>query len=162
VDSAEWIPLSSQRVITVPEPHDWPLEQSAEGSLRPWYLRATGHLMVLFSDPEEAQRAERGLLEHKVPREELRLYESEEILRIVARLQEERSILAKAVAALAADPPVKQRFMDTARTGGAVLWLVAPTRDRADRLVVLLAEYGYSFLRYYGDDGVSDVHRDGD
>ena len=87
-------------MITVTEPHDWPLEQPAEGTLRPWYFRATGYLMVLFSDPEEAQRAQRGLLEHKVPHEELRLYESEDILRIVARLQENRSILAKVVAAL--------------------------------------------------------------
>ena len=29
------------------EPHDWPLEQPAEGTLRPWYLTATGYLMVL-------------------------------------------------------------------------------------------------------------------
>ncbi|HEV2921602.1 MAG TPA: hypothetical protein VG673_20550, partial [Actinomycetota bacterium] len=147
-------------VITVTEPHDWPLEQPAEGTLRPWYFRATGYLMVLFSDPEEAQRAQRGLLERKVPPEELRLYESKEILRIVARLQEERSILAKAVAALVADPSVKERFLATARTGGAALWLVAATRDRADHLVVLLADYSYSFLRYYGDDGVADVERD--
>jgi hypothetical protein len=147
-------------VITVTEPHDWPLEQPAAGTLRPWYSRATGYLMVLFSDPEEAQRAQRGLLEREVPQEELRLYESEEILRIVARLQEERSILAKAVAALVADPSVKQRFLDTARTGGAILWLVAPTRDRADHLVGLLADYSYSFLRYYGDDGVADVQQD--
>jgi hypothetical protein len=149
-------------VITVTEPHDWPLEQPAEGTLRPWYFRATGYLMVLFSDPEEAQRAQRGLLEHKVPQEELRLYESEEILRIVAQLQEERSIVAKAVAALVADASVKQRFLATARSGGATLWLVAPTRDHADYLVGLLADYGYSFLRYYGDDGVADVQRDAD
>jgi hypothetical protein len=149
-------------VITVTESRDWPLEQPAEGSLRPWYFRATGYLMVLFSDPGEAQRAQRGLLEREVLQEELRLYESEEILRIVARLQEERSILAKAVAALAADPPVKQRFLATARAGGAALWLVAPTRDRADHLVGLLADYGYSFLRYYGDDGVADIARDAD
>ena len=50
--------------------------------------------------------------------------------------------------------------MDNARTGGAALWLVAPTRDRADHLVGLLADYGYSFVRYYGDDGVADVERD--
>jgi hypothetical protein len=146
-------------VITVTEPHDWPLEQPAEGTLRPWYFRATGYLMVLFSDPEEAQRAQRGLLERKVPQEELRLYESAELLRIVARLQQERSILAKVVAALVADASVKQHFLDNARTGGAALWLVAPTRDRADHLVGLLADYGYSFLRYYGDDGVADVER---
>jgi hypothetical protein len=44
------------------EPHDWPFEQPARGTLRPWYLTATGYLAVLFSD-SEAQRAQRGLLE---------------------------------------------------------------------------------------------------
>jgi hypothetical protein len=86
-------------VIALTEPQDWPFEQPAEGTLRPWYLTATGYLVALFSDPEEARRTQRGLLERKVPREELRLYESEEILRIVSRLQQERSIMAKAVAA---------------------------------------------------------------
>jgi len=146
----------------VTQPQDWPFEQPAEGTLRPWYLTATGYLEVLFSDPEEARRTQRGLLEHKVPPEELRLYESEEILRILSRLEHERSIVAKAVAALVADPESKQRFLDNARTGGAALWLVAPTRDRADHLVQLLADYDYSSLRYYGDHGVTDVQRDAD
>ena len=144
------------------EPHDWPLEQPAEGTLRPWYLTATGYLMVLFSHPEQAQRARSGLLQHKVPEEDIRLYESEEILRILARAQKERSILAKVVFALAADPSAKQRVLDNARTGGAALWLVAPSRDRADHLVALLADYSYSSLRYYGEDGVADVQRDAD
>jgi hypothetical protein len=146
----------------VPEPRDWPLERSAEGALRPWYLTAAGYLMVLFRDPAEARRAQQGLLERDVPADEVRLYESEEILRNLARLEQERSILAKAVAALVADPGVKQRFLDTARTGGAALFLVAPTKDRADQLVVLLADYSYSSLRYYGQDGVSDLQRDAD
>jgi hypothetical protein len=149
-------------VIVVTEPHDWPLEQPAEGTLRPWYLTATGYLVVLFRDPAEAQRAHRGLIEHKVAPEELRLYQAEEILRNLARLQEERSILARAVAALVADPEARRRFLDNARTGGAALWLVAPTKDRADHLVVLLADYSYSSLRYYGQEGVSDLERDAD
>ena len=144
------------------EPHDWPMEQPAEGTLRPWYLTATGYLMVLFSDPEEARRARRGLLERHVSEQEVRLYEPEELARILARLRQERSILAKAVAALVADPGARERFLDNARTGGAVLWLVAPTRDRADRLVGLLADYSYSSLRYYGEDGVTDLQRDAD
>jgi hypothetical protein len=144
------------------EPHDWPFDQSAEGSLRPWYLTATGYLMVLFSDLQEAERARSGLVEGKVSEQDLRLYTSEEILGILARLQKERSILARAVAALAADASVRQRFMDNARTGGAALWLVAPTRDRANQLVSLLADYGYSSLRYYGEDGVADLQRDAD
>jgi hypothetical protein len=149
-------------VIAVTEPHNWPLEQSAEGTLRPWYLTATGYLVVLFSHPEEAQRARSGLLGHEVSQQDIRLYESEEILRILARAQKERSILAKAVFALAADPPVRRRVLDNARIGGATLWLVAPTRDRADHLVGLLADYDYSSLRYYGEEGVADVHRDED
>jgi hypothetical protein len=149
-------------VIVMTEPRDWPLEQPAKGTLRPWYLTATGYLMVLFRDPEEARRAQRGLVERQVPTDEVRLYESEEILRNVTRLQQERSVLAKAVAALVADPGVKERFLDTARTGGAALWLVAPTKDRADQLVGLLADYSYSSLRYYGQDGVSDLQRDAD
>ena len=144
------------------QPQDWPFEQPADGTLRPWYLTATGYLEVLFSDPEDAQRAQRGLLQHQIPQEELRLYESEEILRILSRLREERSIVAKAVAALVADPGAKQRFLDNARAGGAALWLVAPTRDRADQLVVLLADYSYSSLRFYGHDGVADLQRDAD
>ena len=149
-------------MIVVTEPHDWPLEKSAEGTLRPWYLTATGYLMVLFRDHAEAQRAHQGLIERGVAPEELRLYEAEEILRNLARLQEERSILAKAVAALAADPGTRQQFLDNARTGGSALWLVAPTKDRADQLVGLLADYSYSFLRYYGQEGVSDLQRDAD
>jgi hypothetical protein len=138
------------------------LEQPAEGTLRPWYLTATGYLVVLFRDPAEAQRAHQGLIERRVAPEELRLYEAEEILRNLARLQHERSMLARAVAALVADPEARSRFMDNARTGGSALWLVAPTKDRADQLVVLLADYGYSSLRYYGHDGVSDLERDAD
>jgi hypothetical protein len=118
--------------------------------------------VVLFSDPEEAQRAQRGLLERNVPAEDVRLYEAEETLRLASRLQAERSIVARAVAALVADPSVKQRFMDNARAGGATLWLVADTHERADQLVGLLADYGYSSVRYYGEDGVADLQRDAD
>jgi len=146
----------------VSEPPDWPLEQPAEGTLRPWYLTATGYLVVLFRDPAEAERAHRGLLEAKVAPEEVRLYGPEELQRNLSRLREERSILARAVAALVADPEAKRRFLDNARAGGAAMWLVAPTKDRADHLVGLLADYGYSWLRYYGQEGVSDLQRDAD
>jgi hypothetical protein len=149
-------------VITVPEPPDWPLERPADGTLRPWYLTAAGYLMVLFRDPEEARRAQRGLLERGVPEDETRLYESEELLRIVSRLRQERSPVARVVAALVADAGAKQRFLDNARAGGSVLWLVARSKERADQLVGLLADYGYSSVRYYGEDEVTEVHREAD
>jgi hypothetical protein len=58
--------------------------------------------------------------------------------------------------------PARQRVLDNAHTGGAALWLVAPTRDRANHLVTLLADYSYSSLRYYGKDGVADIQQDAD
>lgn len=139
----------------------WPFDQSAEGTVRPWYITATGYLVVQFGTPSEAHRAHRGLVERQVPSDELRLYESEEILRNISRLRDERSVVARAVAALVADPAAKQRFVDNARAGGAALWLVAPTRKRADQLVGLLADYNYSSLRYYGEDGVVDLEQGG-
>jgi hypothetical protein len=141
---------------------DWPFEQPAEGTLRPWYLTASGYLVVLFADPEEARRAHQGLLDREVPEDDLRLYESEEILRITARLNQERSLLARAIASLVADPGAKQRFLDNARGGGAALWLVAPTRERAAQLVGLLADYRYGSVRHYGQDGVTEIERDPD
>jgi len=88
------------------------------------------------------------------------VYGAEELLRNLSRLQQERSLLARAVAAMAADPPAKRRFLDNARAGGSAMWLIAPNRERAQKLVGLLADYGYSSLRYYGDDGVADLERD--
>lgn len=64
----------------MPEPHDWPLERSARGSLRPWFFSAEGYLGLLFKDGEEARRAQRGLLERGVPEEDVRLYDAEQVL----------------------------------------------------------------------------------
>ena len=50
------------------EPHDWPLEQSARGTLRPFLSDVVGYLLVLFSDPEEAQREPAGQLHPPAPR----------------------------------------------------------------------------------------------
>jgi hypothetical protein len=144
------------------EPRDWPFEKPARGTLRPWFFSALGYIAVLFADAEEARRAQHGLLEQGLPEEDVRLYASEEILGIVGRLQEERSNLAKAVAALTIDHEASRRYLDNARAGGSALWLFAPTEDRADRLIRLLAAYDYASIRYYGDDGVAEIVRDPD
>ena len=144
------------------EPHSWPFEQPASGTLRPWYLTAAGYLAVLFRDGTEAQRAQHGLVERGVPENDIRLYHGEEILAIASRLQQERSALARTIAAVSADREARERYLGNARAGGSALWLFAPTEDRADHLVGLLADYDYGSLRYYGDEGVKDIHRDAD
>ena len=139
------------------EPHDWPAEQSARGTLRPWHYTTVGYLAAVFEDPEEALRAQRGLQDHGVPDGDLRLYDAEETLGIASRLQQERSTLAKAINEVVVDHQVRERWLDNARAGGSQLWVYAPTSDRADRLVGLLADYHYLSLLYFGEDGVEDV-----
>ena len=142
------------------EPHDWPTEQSARGTLHPWHSTAVGYLAVLFEDPEEALRAQRGLQDHGTPEGDLRLYDAEETMGIASRLQQERSILARLINEAAVDHQVRERWLSNARAGGSQLWVYAPTRDHADWLVGLLADYHYLSLRYFGEDGVEDVEGD--
>ena len=144
------------------EHRDWPPEQSAKGTLRPWHSTAAGYLAVLFEDPEEAQRAQRGLQQQGVPEGDLRLYDGEETLRIASRLQQERSILAKAIKELEVDHQAEKRWLDNARAGGSLLFLYAPTRERATRMVGLLADYQYGSLDYFGEHGVEVIERDVD
>jgi hypothetical protein len=115
---------------------------------------------VLFEDAEEAQRAQRGLGERGVPEGDLRLYDGEETLRVASRLQQERSILAKAIKELVVDYRAEKRWLGNARAGGSLLFLYAPTRERANRMVGLLADYQYGSLDYFGEHGVEVIEQD--
>jgi hypothetical protein len=142
------------------EQRPWPPEQSAKGTLRPWHDTAAGYLAALFEDPEEAQRAQRGLQQQGVPEGDLRLYGGEETLGMAARLQQERSILAKAIKEIVVDHRAEQRWLGNARAGGSLLFVFAPTKERAKRMVRLLADYHYGSLDYFGEHGVEVIERD--
>ena len=87
-------------------------------------------------------------------------FTSAQILDTESRLGTERSLLAKALAALTADRAARETLPDNAAAGGAALWLYAPTEEDADRLVRELADYDYRSLRYYGGHGFEDILRD--
>ena len=111
------------------EQRDWPPEQSAKGTLRPWHYTAVGYLAVLFEDPAEAQRAQRGLQQRGVPEGDLRLYNGKETMRIAARLQQERSTLANAIKVVVVDHRAERRWLSNARAGGSLLFLYAPSKN---------------------------------
>jgi hypothetical protein len=56
-------------------------------------------------------RAQRGLQQRGVPEGDLRLYDGEETLRIASRLQQERSILAKAIKEIKVDHRAEKRWL---------------------------------------------------
>jgi hypothetical protein len=144
----------------VSEQRDWPPEQSAKGTVRPWHYTAVGYLAVLFEEPEEAHRAQRGLEQRGVPEGDLRLYDGKETLRIAARLQQERSTLAKAINEIVIDHQAKERWLGNARAGGSLLFLYAPSKEHANRMVGLLSDYQYGSLDYFGEHGVEVIERD--
>jgi hypothetical protein len=144
----------------VTEQRDWPPERSAKGTLRPWHDTAVGYLAVLFADPEEAQRAQRGLQQQGVSEGDLRVYDGEETLGIAARRQRERSILAKAIKEIVVDQRAEQRWLGNARAGGSLLFVFAPTKERANQMVGLVADYQYGSLDYFGEHGVEVIERD--
>ena len=81
----------------------------------PVALHRRRYLAVLFEDPEEAKRAQRGLPGRGVPEGDLRLYDGEETLRIASRLQQERSILAKAIKEIVVDHRAEMPWLGNAR-----------------------------------------------
>jgi hypothetical protein len=133
---------------------------SRRAACAPWCFSAEGYLGLLFKDSDEAGRAGRGLLERGVPDQDVRLYGAEQVLSNEARLQDERAPLARAIAALTADNTARDRYLDNAKAGGSALWLYAPTHERADRLIGLLADYDDVSLRYHGSEGVEVIRRD--
>ena len=140
------------------ETHDWPMERGPRGpNRRPWIFSASGFLALMFKDGKEADRARAGLLDSGVSENDIRLYQSEEILESEERFMEERPRLAKAVAATFGDREARKAYFDNARAGGAALWLYAPTEKDAEKLMHVLADYDYFSLRYFDEEGISDV-----
>ena len=140
------------------EPHDWPMDKPPTGhSRRTWIFSPKGYLEVLFTDSDEARRAQRGLQEHGVPGEDMRLYVAEEILSSEAHFPAGRSWLAKVVDALTADHEARRRYFANAQAGGAALWLYAPTRHDANRLLRLLADHHVSYVRHDSNEGVREM-----
>jgi hypothetical protein len=140
------------------QPHDWPMDKPPTGhSRRPWITSAKGYLEVLFKDHAEARRAQGDLQEHGVPAEDMRLYVAEEILSNEAQFLAGRSWLAKVVDALTADHQARRRDLANAQAGGAVLWLYAPTRHDANRLLRLLANHHTFHVRHDSDEGVREL-----
>jgi hypothetical protein len=140
------------------EPHDWPMDKPPTGHhRRPWIFSATGYLEVLFEDTDEARRARRDLQERGVTADAMRLYVAEEMLRNEAKFLEGRPWLAKLVNALTADHEARRRYFANAQAGGAALWLRAPTRHDANRLLRLLADHHVAYVRHDGDEGVREL-----
>ena len=58
------------------------------------------------------------------------------------------------------DHRAEKRWLGNAKAGGSLLFIYAPTKQRANRMVGLLADYHYGSLDYFGEHGVEVIERD--
>ena len=52
------------------------------------------------------------------------------------------------------------RWLGNARAGGSLLFIFAPSQERANWIVRLLADYQYGSLDYFGEHGVEVIEQD--
>jgi hypothetical protein len=143
----------------VTEQRPWPPEQSAKGTLRPWHDTAAGYLAVLFADPEEAQRAQCGLQQRGLPEGDLRLYDGEESC--ASRRACSRNAPSWPRQSRRLWSTTGQNSAGWATPGQAVpSFCLCPTKERANRMVGLLADYQYGSLDYFAEHGVEVIERD--
>jgi hypothetical protein len=54
-------------------------------------------------------------------------------------------------------PPGAATLAEQRQAGGSQRWIYAPTKQRARRLVRLLADYRYLLLHHFGEEGVETI-----
>jgi hypothetical protein len=133
----------------------WPMDLE---QLLAVVFRAEGFFVAILVDESEGNAAMQGLADAGVAEDDLKLYTSEEILSIHERYVEHRTVGAKVAGVFMDDDAGRDLYLGYAEDGRCALWVRVP--DKADVPTVLraLADRVYLHARYYGKDGVKDVH----
>ena len=88
----------------------------------------------------------------------LKLYTSDDILRIHEQYVERRSTVAKVVGAMMDDDAGRDLYLGYAEEGRSALWARLPDKADVPKVLRVLADLDYLHARYYGEDGVRDFH----
>ena len=142
------------------EQRDWPPEQSAKGTLRPWHYTAVGYLAVLFEDPEEANGPSAASSSGACPRVTF------------GSTTARRRCRSRPACSKNAPPWPRQSRKSWSTTGQKNAgWATpgqavpsslsyAPSKEHANRMVGLLSDYQYGSLDYFGEHGVEVIEQD--
>ena len=123
---------------------------------RPMVFDATGFLVAVLPDADEARRAAAALRAAGFPDRELRVFPAEEILEDRVRYTAARSLPRRVVAALTEDEETIALYYGHARDGRAALWVHTPDDDVADRAIRALSDSPTLHLRHFGHHRQSD------
>jgi hypothetical protein len=133
----------------------WPMDLE---QLLAVVFRADGFFVAILADEGEGRGAMLDLLEVGVSEADLKLYTSDEILSIHERYVERRGVGAKIAGVFMDDDDGRDRYLGYAEEGRCALWVRVPDKADVPRVLRALAGRVYLHARYYGKDGVKDVH----
>jgi hypothetical protein len=129
-----------------------------ELSDRPMVFDATGFLCVILEDDVACGRARATLEAVGFDPEHLRVYTSEEILGDGEKFLAQRSTVRKLVGALTDDQATVDLYFGYAAEGRGALWVYAPEKHDASRVMRYLTDHPVLHYRYFGSDGDHDIH----
>jgi hypothetical protein len=140
------------------EMHDaaaWPMDLE---QLLAVFFRAEGFFVAILVDESEGRAAMMDLLDAGVLEDDLKLYTSEETLAIHERYVQRRGIGAKVAGVLMDDDAGRDLYLGYAEDGRCALWVRVPDKADVPSVLRAIADRVYLHARYYGKDGVRDVH----
>lgn len=127
-------------------------------SSRPWTFRPQGYLVAILADTEEAQRAEAALVEGGFAPEDIKLYTGKQILDNHDLYIGRRSVVSKAIGAIADDAEGRELYLSYAREDRCAMWVRIPDAGNVPKALRVLADHDYLHTRYYGDESQHDFH----
>lgn len=125
---------------------------------RPWHLPPDGFLVVILTDPEEAQRAETALVRNGFSRRDIKLYTGEQILESDELLMGGRTAVSKVAGVVVDDVEGRSLYLAYGREGRCAMWVRLPDEDDVAKALRVLADFDYLHARYYGHNEQYDFH----
>jgi hypothetical protein len=125
---------------------------------RPLVFNPKGFLVAILDDEEACERARTALLEAGFGRENLRVYNSQEILEDHEVYLAARSKTRRVVGALTDDQATIDLYFGYANEGRAALWVHVPEKHDASRAIRYLTDHQALHYRYFGSAREDDIN----
>jgi hypothetical protein len=136
----------------------WPMGMDRDLATRPLVFNPKGFLVAILDDEEACERARTVLLEAGFGSDNLRVYNSQEILEDHEVYLAARSKTRRVVGALTDDQATIDLYFGYANEGRAALWIHVPEKHDASRAIRYLTDHHVLHYRYFGSDEEQDIH----
>ena len=137
----------------------WPMDFDRKPGRGPnLVFRPQGFLVVMLVGAEEGLTAASALREAGFAERDLKLSTSVEILANYERYVADRTVPERLAGVVTDDVEGRDLYLSYAREGRSALWMHIPDEVDVRKALRVLSGHPYVHARYYGANGVEDVH----